>query len=244
MPLREHLAEARRRLALAALGVVLGAVVGWLLYEPVFEALQRPVLLLADDRELVRLNFAGVATAFDTKLQVSLFLGVLLASPWWLLQLWLFITPGLTTRERRYAVGFVAASVPLFLAGALLAWRVLPYAVPLLIDEFTPVGAANLIDAQTYLGFVMRVILVMGLAFLAPVVMVGLNLAGLVRGSTWLRGWRWAVLICFTIAALASPEVTSMIVLGIPMCGLYFAAVGLTVLTDRRRDRSAREVTT
>lgn len=236
MPLREHLRELRRRTVLAALGVVVGAVLGWYLYDPVLEALQEP--LLSIEREgLVALNFAGVATSFDMKVKVSLFLGVLVSSPWWLLQLWLFITPGLTRRERRYAVVFLAAATPLFLAGAWLAWRVLPNAVALL-TEFTPEGSANLIDAQLYLSFVMRVLLAFGVAFLLPVVMVALNFAGLVRARTWMRGWRWAVLLVFTFAAFATPtpDAITMILLALPMVGLYFLAVGICGLRDRRTD--------
>lgn len=237
MPLRAHLLELRRRVFLAALGVTLGAVAGWFLYDPVIDALQGPLVRLADDG-LVALNFSGVATSFDMKLKVSLFLGVLLSAPWWLLQLWLFITPGLTRKERHYAVAFLAAAVPLFLMGAYLAWRVLPNAVALL-TEFTPEGAANLIDAQLYLSFVMRVVLAFGIAFLLPVVMVGLNLAGLVRARTWLRGWRWAVLLVFTFAAFATPtpDAITMILLALPMCGLYFAAVWVCHLHDRRQAR-------
>ena len=234
MPLREHLVEARRRLLLSAVGLALGAVLGWYLYDPVLTALQEPVLAL--DREgLVALNFAGVATSFDLKVKVSLFLGVLVSSPWWLLQLWLFITPGLTRKERRYSLGFLAVAVPLFLTGAWLAWRILPQAVRLL-TEFTPDGATNLIDAQLYLSFVMRVVLAFGIAFLLPVVMVALNFAGLVGARTWLAGWRWAVLIVFTFSAFATPtpDVVTMILLALPMCGLYFLAVGVCHLHDRR----------
>ncbi|WP_225754528.1 twin-arginine translocase subunit TatC [Actinotalea sp. Marseille-Q4924] len=236
MPLREHLLELRRRVVLATIGLLVGAVVGWFLYDPVIAVLQEPVLRL--EREgLVALNFAGVATSFDLKVKVSLFLGVLLSSPWWILQLWLFVTPGLTRRERRSAVAFLAGSVPLFLAGAWLAWRVLPNAVRLL-TEFTPDEATNLIDAQLYLSFVMRVVLAFGIAFLLPVVMVGLNLAGLVRGSTWLHGWRWAVVLVMTFAAFATPtpDVVTMFVVALPMLALYLVAVGVCVLHDRRDD--------
>ena len=237
MPLREHLLELRRRLMLASAAILLAAVGGWFLYDPVIASLQEPLLAI-EDRDLVALNFAGIATAFDMKVKVSLFLGVLLASPWWLLQLWLFVTPGLTSKERRTAVAFVAAAVPLFLAGAYLAWRVLPNAVGLLL-EVTPAQGANLVDAQMYLSFVMQVILIFGVAFVLPVVMVALNLAGLVRADTWLRGWRWAVVIVFTFAAFATPtpDAITMVVLALPMCGLYFAAVGVCRLQDRRRDR-------
>nr|WP_297425692.1 twin-arginine translocase subunit TatC [uncultured Actinotalea sp.] len=236
MPLREHLVELRRRVVLAAAGLLVGAVVGWFLYDPVLDALQQPIVSL--DREgLTSLNFPGVATSFDVKIKVSLFLGVFLSSPWWLLQLWLFVTPGLTTKERRSAVAFIAAAAPLFLAGGYLAWRVLPNAVRLL-TEFTPDEAANLIDAQLYLSFVMRVILAFGIAFLLPVLMVGLSFAGLVRGATWLQGWRWAVVLVMTFSAFATPtpDVVTMFAVGVPMLALYFLAVGVCVLRDRRDD--------
>jgi sec-independent protein translocase protein TatC len=238
MPLREHLLEFRHRLFLAAAGIALGAVVGWFLYDPVIQQIQAPLVQLERDG-LVALNFAGVATSFDMKVKVSVFLGILLSSPWWLLQLWFFITPGLTRRERRYALGFLAAAVPFFLLGAYMAWRVLPRAVALL-TEFTPDQATNLIDAQLYLSFVMRVVLAFGIAFLLPVIMVGLNFAGLVKARTWLAGWRWAVMIVFTFAAFATPtpDAVSMIALALPMSGLYFLAVAVCHLHDRRRERT------
>ncbi len=239
MPLREHLIELRKRLVLSAVGLVVGAAGGWFLYQPVFEVLQKPLLDAAADRGgNVSVNFAGLASAFDMQMKVSLFLGVLVTSPWWLYQLWAFITPGLTHRERRYAVGFLVAAVPLFLAGAGLAWWTLPNAVRVLTD-FTPEGASNFIDAQTYLSFVMRFVLAFGIAFVLPVVMVCVNMAGLVKAATWGKGWRWAVLLAFVFAAVMTPtpDAITMIVMALPICGLYFAALGVCVLHDRRELR-------
>jgi len=239
MPLRQHLAELRHRVLLAAVGLVVGAVLGWFLYDPVLDLLQQPLRDVAQDRDqVVALNFAGVATSFDMKVKVSLFLGVFVSSPWWLFQLWAFVTPGLTRKERHYAVGFLAAAVPLFLAGAALAFWALPTAVRLLTD-FTPDDATNLIDAQLYLGFVMRLLLAFGLAFLLPVLMVALNFAGAGRAETWQRGWRWAVLVAFTFAAVMTPtpDAITMIAVALPICALYFAALGVCHLHDRRVDR-------
>ncbi|HYQ74001.1 twin-arginine translocase subunit TatC [Cellulomonas sp.] len=239
MPLREHLLELRKRLFLAAIGLAVGAVVGWFLYEPVFELLQQPLLDTAAGRDgRVSVNFAGLASAFDMQIKVALFLGVIVSSPWWLYQLWAFITPGLTRREKRSAVGFLAAAVPLFLAGAGLSAWTLPTAVKVLTD-FTPEGASNFIDAQAYLSFVMRFVLAFGLAFVLPVVMVCINLVGLVRASTWAKGWRWAVLLAFVFAAVMTPtpDAITMIVMALPICGLYFAALGVCVLHDRRADK-------
>jgi sec-independent protein translocase protein TatC len=237
MPLRQHLRELRNRLLLAVAGILLGAVVGWLVYPWVFDTLSRPLVDVAESRgDLVALNFAGVATPLDLQLKIALFVGVLVASPWWIYQLWAFVTPGLTRTERRYTVGFVAAAVPLFFAGAAVAWWVIPVAVDLLVG-LTPQDAVNVVDAQLYLGFVMRMVLAFGVAFLLPVVMVGLTMAGVVGARTWLRGWRWAVLAAAVFGAVATPsgDAISMFAIAVPMWVLYFGALGVCALVDRRR---------
>ncbi len=243
MPLRAHLRELRRRLFRVALGLLVGMAAGWFLYKPVFEALIRPLKDVAAQRkDIVAINFSGLAASFDMQIQVSVFLAVLLTSPWWIYQLWAFVTPGLTRRERRYVIGFLAAAVPLFLVGALVAWWALPRAVNML-TSFTPAGAQNLIDAPTYLSFVMRLVLAFGIAFLLPVVMVALDMVGVVRARTWRRAWRWAVVVIFTFAAVATPtpDAVTMLFVAFPMCGLYFGALWLCVVHDRRVDRRRAE---
>jgi len=239
MPLRGHLGELRRRVVLAGLGILVGAVIGWFFYDPVFEALQKPIIEASKARDaIVSINFSGLATAIDMQVKVSFFLGVLISSPWWLYQLWAFINPGLNHKEKVRTYGFLAAAVPLFLAGATFAALVLPNAVRVL-TEFTPKGATNLIDAQTYLSFVMRFMLAFGVAFLLPVIMVALTLGGVVRARTWARGWRWAILLSFVFAAVMTPtpDVLSMILLAVPICGLYFLALGIGLVHDRRVER-------
>jgi len=248
MPLRAHLVELRHRLFLAVIGVLVGAVIGWFLYTPVFQALQSPILEVAKDRQaLITLNFPGLAASFDMQIKVSFFLGVLISSPWWIYQLWAFITPGLTRKERGYAFGFVGFAVPLFLIGAYLAWWALPNAVRLLTG-FTPAGAANFIDAQVYLGFVMLLMLAFGLAFLLPVVMVGLNFAGVGTAAMWRRSWRWAVMAAFVFAAVMTPtpDAITMLMVALPICGLYFLALLVCELHDRRvnKERLAKGLPT
>ena len=239
MPLREHLRELRNRVVLALVGLLVGAVAGWIAYEELFAALQAPVVELAREQDRVTaLNFNGVAAPLDMKIKVSLFAGAIASSPWWIYQLWAFITPGLTRRERWHTLAFLAAAVPLFLAGAALAWVTLPQAVGLLAG-LTPDDAVNFIEAPVYLTFIMRMVLAFGVAFLVPVVMVALNAAGVVRASTLRGGWRWAVLLAFVFAAIATPtpDVVAMITLAVPICLLYAVALVVCVLTDRRRDR-------
>lgn len=239
MSLRGHLVEARNRLVLASLGVLVGAVVGWYLYEPLFALLQQPLLDVARERDrTVALNFAGALTAIDMQFKLSIWLGVIVSSPWWLYQLWAFIVPGLKRREKLWTIAFVGSAVPLFLAGAVLGWWVLPRAVVLLV-EFLPEGALNIQDAQGYLTFVTQLILAFGLSFLLPVVMVALNLVGLVRARTYLRGWRWAVVLATVFSAVMTPtaDVITMLAMMAPIIVLYFTAVLLCELRDRRVDR-------
>lgn len=237
MALAEHLRELRRRLIFAVAGILVGAIVGWIFYTPVFATLQRPILLLQEQRpELVSLNFQGVGSPFDLRLRISLFVGVLLTSPWWIYQVFAFITPGLNRKEKQYTFGFLGAAVPLFLTGALLAWSVLPRALQVLIADFTPEGTSNLLNVDTYVRFVIQIVLAFGIAFLLPLVMVALNFMGVVSGATWLRGWRWAIVAIFTFCAFATPnpEPTAMIFMALPIIGLYFLAVLISHLRDRR----------
>lgn len=239
MSLGGHLVELRNRLFLSAAGVVVGAVAGWFVYDPLLGALMDPLAKAAAERSgTVTLNFSTVAASFDLKLKVSFFLGMFMSCPWWLYQLWAFVTPGLTSKERRGAIGFVAAAVPLFIGGAMLAWWVLPNAVSILTG-FTPKGAFNIIDAQVYLTFVMRLLGAFGLGCVVPVFMVALNLAGAVLAATWLKGWRWAVVLAFAFSAVASPtpDVLTMLVLATPICVLYFGAVIVSHFHDRRVNR-------
>ncbi|MGC5166446.1 twin-arginine translocase subunit TatC [Luteimicrobium sp. DT211] len=241
MSLRAHLAELRVRAFLVAGGLAVGAVAGWVLYDPLLALLMRPLSLAATAQgKEIALNFASLGAPLDVRIKVSLFLAVLVTCPWWLYQGWAFVVPGLTGREKRYTVGFLAASVPLFLFGGGLAWWILPHAVDVLAS-FVPDGASQLVNAQDYLSFVMRLVLAFGVAFVAPAVLVALNLAGVVRHEPLARAWRWAVLLAFVFAAVMTPtpDALTMVAVAVPICVLYFASLAVTTWHDRRTDRHA-----
>lgn len=244
MALLDHLKELRNRLIKSAIGLVIGAVGGWILYDPVLTALREPVDHISQQTGgTSSVNFSSIASPFDFKLQLSLLIGAVISSPVWIYQLWAFIVPGLHKKERRMALSFVAAAVPLFVGGVLLAWLVLPNAVRVL-TEFTPSGGSNFISAQVYLTFVLRLLLAFGVAFLLPVVLFGLNLAGLVKGKQLFKSWRITVFLVCLFAAMAAPgaDATSMFYLAVPMLVLFFTAIGLCVLNDRRREKRAAKV--
>ena len=239
MTLGSHLRELKNRLAWSAIFIVAGTVVGWFLFDPVFNILQQPLKDVAAERGIdASVNFTTVVSAFDLRIQLSIFLGVILTAPIWLWNLWAFVAPGLKAKEKRYAYGFMFSSLPLFLAGTYLAWSNLPGFVVALIG-FTPEGSTNVINAADYVLFAIRVLLIFGLAFVMPVVLVLMNFAGLTTGKSILKGWRVAILVIAIIAALATPvaEPMTMLVMMIPLTMLYFSAVGVAMLNDKRRAR-------
>lgn len=245
MSLADHLRELRKRLFWIASFILLGTVGGWFLFDPVFELLQQPILDLSERRGAnATVNFGTVVSAFDLRIQVSIFLGLLISSPFWLYQLWAFITPGLKKNERRYSIAFIASSVPLFLIGTYIAWVSLPNFVVVLLG-FTPEGSSNVINASEYVLFAIRVLFIFGAAFVMPVVLVLLNFIGLLEAKSIIKGWRFAVFIIAVITALATPtaEPISMLLLMIPLIILYFMATGVAYLNDRRKQRKAEKLT-
>lgn len=236
MSLSGHLKEIRNRLFWSSIFIVAGSIAGWFLFDIVFNELQKPILELANEPgSNATINFPTVVSAFDVRLQVAIFLGVLMTSPVWLYNLWAFITPGLKQKERRYTIGFVFAAVPLFTAGTMLAWSSLPSFVRVLVG-FTPDGGANVINASEYILFTIRILLVFGIAFVLPAILVMLNLAGVITAANIINSWRLAVFVAAVVGAIATPaaEPMAMFLLMVPLLLLYFLAAGIAQLHDRR----------
>jgi sec-independent protein translocase protein TatC len=242
MPLIEHLLELRKRLVRAVLGVVLGGVVGWFLNDLVLNALRNP-LLGSEGRSRAQsaLNFPGITSAFDVKFEIAIVLGVVLSSPVWLYQIFAFVTPAFTRGEKKYVFGFFFTAVPLFLSGCAAGWLLVPHIVELMTG-FAGQQDTTLVDAKTYLDFVLRLVLIIGVAFVLPVFLVLLNFLGVLRGQAILKGWRLAILVTIVFTALATPsaDVLSMLLLAAPLIALYFGSVGIAMLHDRRADRRAQ----
>lgn len=239
MSLTEHLRELRVRLVRSVLAIVAGAIVAAFFYDDVlFPLLTDPINSIKDDHPGLTLNFEGISTSFTFALKICAMAGVFLASPVWLYNLWGFVAPGLHRRERAYGIAFVGVSVPLFLGGAVLAYVFLPRGFDLLIGfNPAPGEVANIISLDNYMSFVLRMFLVFGIAFVMPVFLVGLNLAGVVSGRQLLKAWRPVILGAFVFAAVATPsgDPWTMSALALPMLVLYYIAAGLSLLTDRRR---------
>ena len=239
MSLSGHLKELRNRLFWSALFIIAGSVAGWFMFDLVFNELQRPIVELASQPgSNATINFPTVVSAFDVRLQVSIFLGIMMTAPVWLYNLWAFVTPGLKRREKRFTIGFIVAAVPLFLAGTALAWSSLPTFVVVLVG-FTPEGSANVINASEYILFTIRILLVFGLAFVLPVVLVMLNFAGVITAKNITNSWRLAVFVSAVVGAIATPvaEPMAMFLLMVPLLILYYLAAGIAYLHDKRVSR-------
>jgi sec-independent protein translocase protein TatC len=242
MSLGAHLIELRKRLFLAALGVVIGMVVGWILSDVVLQALTVPIRELSDAQgRTASLNFTDISSAFDLRIQIAFTVGVVVSSPVWLYQIWAFAVPGMKRREKQYAIGFVLSAVPLFLAGCAAGWFVTPHTV-VLLTSFAPQDTTALISARTYYDFVLKLVLAIGIAFVLPVFVVLLNFAGVLSAKAILKSWRVAILVITIFTAIATPaaDVMSMFLLAIPMVLLYFGAAGIAWVNDRRRAKKSK----
>jgi sec-independent protein translocase protein TatC len=242
MPLTSHLRELRVRLTRGVLAIVLASVFSAFFYKELFDLVTNPFYEIAEEYEAkgynLTLNFQGVGDPFSYALKICAMAGIFIASPVWMYNLWGFVAPGLHRREKQYGVAFVMVSVPLFLGGAVLAYFFLPKGFDLLIGfNPAPERVANIIGLDNYLSFVLRMFLVFGIAFVLPVFLVALNLAGIVTGRALLRAWRPVIMGSFVFAAVATPsgDPYTMSALALPMLLLYYVAAGISLLTDRRR---------
>nr|WP_307804588.1 MULTISPECIES: twin-arginine translocase subunit TatC [Curtobacterium] len=236
MSLGQHLIELRNRLFRAVVAIVVGAIGGWFLTPWVLDALRAPVTELAKvGGHTAELNFPMITGAFDLKLQIAITIGVVIASPVWLYQIWAFIVPALVRRERQYVWGFLGTAIPLFFAGCYFGWFILPHVVGIL-GSFVSSEDTSIVDAKAYYDFVIKLIVAVGIAFVLPVFLVLLNFVGVLSAAAIIKSWRVAILCILVFCAIVTPssDVISMFLLAVPMLVLYLAACLVTWIHDRR----------
>ena len=246
MPLLEHFRELRNRVVKSALAISLGAIVGWFFYNEIITKLAEPVCDLRAAQEsgaasCGALYISGVLGPLNLQIKVAILSGVIVTAPLWLYQLWAFIAPALHRKEKRNSILFFIGATPFFAAGAYLGYTILPVAVRVLFG-FTPTSLANLVKFDDYLDFVLRVILLFGIAFELPVFLVTFNLIGFLSGKAILKPWRiWVFGICLFVAGFTpSADPLSMLALAVPLILLYLMAGLIALLNDRRRERIAK----
>lgn len=240
MSLVEHLAELRTRIVRIALAVVLGAIVAWFFYDEVSTLLLQPYCAL-EDAELTRdcrLRVDAPLEGFSIRIRVSMLVGLFLGGPVVFWQVWRFIVPGLTRRERRYAAPFVLSSQVMFGLGIAFAWFVLPQAIVVLARI---AGDAFRFDfrANEYIGFVLTTSFAFGVVFLLPVMLTFLGLAGVVSAAALRRARPYAIIGQSAVAAVVTPttDPLNMLAMLLPMMLFYEISILLTALFERRRRR-------
>ena len=250
MPLIDHLRELRKRVLSSAIAIVVAFGGGWYFYNSIIVTLAKPVCDLraaqaAGAESCGALYISGVLGPLDLQIKVALMTAVIVSAPFWLYQLWAFIAPALHRKEKRNSVLFVTAATPFFIMGATLGYLILPVAITALFG-FTPDAVSNLVRFDDYLNFVLRLILLVGLAFELPIFLLTFNLIGFLRGSTILKPWRaWIFSICLVVAAFSpTADPLSMVLLSAPLILFYFMAGGIALLVDRKRDKKAEAIET
>jgi sec-independent protein translocase protein TatC len=242
MTLFEHLRELRYRLVIAVGAILIGMILSFVFYDQLFEVLRRPYdIAIASLKEknpdqVTDLVNIGLASPFVLMLKVCLVSGLVLTAPIWLYQLWSFIVPGLLAKEKKWALIFIGTATPLFLAGVVTGYVIMPKGIAVLLG-FTQDGVANLQNINDFLSFMLRLMVVFGIAFLIPLVVLMLNIVGVIKASQLSKARTYVIFGTFVFGAVATPSTDpfSMLALAIPMAILFLVAEALAHVLDRRK---------
>ena len=248
MPLMEHIRELRNRLVKACLALLIGMGIGLIpaVFNRTWHFVERPfcaaVIRGAHGCHQVgdSLVINGIFDPFTLRIQMAFYVGLILSSPIWLYQLWAFIAPGLYSREKRWAYMFVAAAVPLFVIGAGLAYLAMGRGLHFLLG-LTPYGVLNLPSISTYLGYFTAMVLVFGLGFEVPLIMVMLNQARVLTHERFRKWRRMMIFGVFLFAGVAtpSPDPITMLLLALPCVVLVEVAEVIIWAHDKRVARQS-----
>lgn len=244
MSFLEHLEELRRRIIYCIIAVAVGFFACWGYAENIFGLMQRPIMeALKRNGMAEKLVYLSPTEPFNLYLKIGALAGVFVTSPFILYQVWLFISPGLYRREKRYVVPFMASTIGLFAAGGIFGYKlVYPAALDFLIGygkQFQP-----MITIGEYTDLFLTVILGLGVVFELPILVFFLSLMGVITAGWMWRNIRYSILVIFIIAAILTPttDILNMCIFAAPMVGLYILSIGIAWLMHpaQRRKREER----
>jgi sec-independent protein translocase protein TatC len=252
MPLVEHIRELRNRVLKALAFATAGAIAGWFIEEPAFKFLTGPYCKLparvrdgfqpglpgGHQPQDCHLIVTGLFDYFFLHLKLAIVIGIVISAPFWMYQLWAFIAPGLHARERRWTYMFVGTVFPLFAIGGTFAYFAMTRGLHFLLGML-PQTVVPFISVTSYIGYAIAMLLIFGLAFELPMVMVLLNLAGVLTHKRFAKWRRMIIFLVFAFAAVAtpSPDPFSMLLLAVPCVALVEGAELFAWVNDRRKAR-------
>ena len=244
MPLMEHIRELRNRLVKICLALIIGTAVGLIpaVWYRVWDLVQRPFCQATINNMTGchqigdQLTLQGVLDPFMLRVEIAFYFGLIVTSPIWLYQLWAFVAPGLYRREKKWTYLFVGTAVPLFVAGAFIAYFAMSRGLAYLL-HLTPHGVVNLPPVSTYLGYFTYMLIGFGLAFELPLLLLMLNIAGVLSHAFFKRWRRLMIFGVFVFAGIASPspDPITMLLLAVPCLVLMEVAEIIIWFNDRRR---------
>ncbi len=239
----DHLEELRRRLVYSIAAVAVGFFACWWKVEAIYDIMQRPIMdVLRANGMSDKLVYLNPTEPFNLYLKIAALAGLFLTSPFVLYQVWMFISPGLYRREKRYVVPFMVSTIFLFLAGGYFGYKIVyPQALGFLVHfgrQFQP-----MITISEYTSLFLSIVLGMGLIFEMPILIFFLALMGIVSAGFMWKNFRYAILVIFIIAAIVTPtpDILSMCIFAAPMVGLYAASIGIAWLVHPRQRRAREE---
>ena len=250
MTLFEHFAELRYRLVICVLAILAASILAFVFNQQLVGLLTRPYILASELVKETRpdikmeLILDGVSSPFTVSLAIAGLAGLVVSSPVWLYQVWAFIVPGLLSKEKKWSLIVVGSAVPLFLLGVGMGYVIMPRAVAILVG-FTPEGQqlTNLQGLPAFLGFMVRLMVVFGLAFEVPLFIVMLNVVGVLPAKMISKYRSYIIFAMFVFAAIATPtpDAFTMLLLALPMTALVILSEVIAHALDRRKGRLATE---
>ncbi len=233
MSFLDHLEELRRRLLISFIAVVIGFFACWAFAEPIFAKLQQPLAQFLPPGD--KLAYTRLTAPFFLYMKVAFFAGLFLAAPIILLQLWLFIAPGLYKKERRLAAPFIIFGSIFFIAGGYFGYR---YLLPATCSFFVETGKQfkQMVTVDDYFSFASVIILATGLIFETPILIFFLARLGIVTPAFLMQKFKYAIVLSFVISAIVtpSPDAVTQAALAVPMILLYLIGVGVAYLFGKK----------
>ena len=239
----DHLEELRKRIVYSIVAVAVGFFACWWKVEAIYDIMQRPIMdALRANGMSEKLVYLNPTEPFNLYLKIAALAGLFLTSPFVLYQVWMFISPGLYRKEKKYVVPFMVSTIALFSAGGIFGYKfVYPYALTFLINfgkQFQP-----MITVGEYTQLFLSVVLGMGLIFEMPILVFFLALMGIMSAGFMWKNFRYAILVIFIIAAIVTPttDILNMCIFAAPMIALYAISIGVAWLVHPKQRAARRE---